>query len=375
MQGYRQELLGRWSLQGYGETPSRTMDRESHMLRYTRLSLIVFISVIVASLPLSVSTAALKNDAPEANEYIIKMGDVVKIVVVGYEADYSQTVVVQKNGKIEYTPLGTIRATGLTAPQLEDGIKEKLEIYISDPRVEVSVRQGKAIIQPGDAMTIAVEGYEDYNKTVVVQPNGKIEYGPLGEIQAEDLAIYQLEDEIRESLKSLTNDAQVTIIIERSEDVLEDVEVKKTERKELPQEKAKTKELQEREHLIRPGDIIDIVVMERNDYSRIVMVQPNGKIMHPALGEMPAAGFTEKRLSQEMVIRLSHHISNPQVQIVVTGMVDFKEYEADEREKDEVDEQEKDEADEQEEDEADEQEEYFIKPRDVIKITVRNRSN
>ncbi|MFC1715305.1 SLBB domain-containing protein [Candidatus Poribacteria bacterium] len=326
------------------------------MLRHTRLYLTtLFVLVIVFGLPLSGSAAVTKDDTSDTDEYIIEPGDLINIVIAGYEEDYNRTIAVQPTGEVRYMSLEEIQAAGMTVPQLEEEIGKQLQIYISDPHVKVSVQREEYIIQLGDIIAISVDGHEDYSEVVVVQPDGKISYTLLEEeLQAEALTTLQLEDEIKKGLESQISDAQVTITIEKKDAILEEVsEIEETpaEDLEMEPEDAEEPELEKREYLIRPGDIIDIVVMERDDYSRIVMVRPNGKIVHSALGEIPAAGFTEERLSQEIAARLSHQMSNPQVQAAVTGTVDFAKVE------------------------TDEQHEYVIKPRDVVNIIVLGRNN
>ena len=331
------------------------------MLRHTRLILLaLFISLIGFGFPLFASFAVPKaDDTPATDKYVIKSGDMISIIVAGYEEDYNQTVAVQPNGEIRYISLGGIQAAGLTVPQLESEIGKELQIYISDPQVKVSVHRKEHVIQLGDIMTIAVAGHEDYSQTVVVQPDGKITYTPLGEIRAAELTTSQLEDEIKKGLEPQISDARVTISMEKREAVSQEVsedEEALIEALEFEPEDDEESELEKREYLIRPGDVIDIVVMERDDYSRIVMVQPNGKIAHPILGDISAAGFTEYRLSREIAAGLSRHTSNPRVQAVVTGTVDFGEVETDDPR-------------------AREEEEYFIRPRDAVGITVLDRSN
>ncbi len=317
---------------------------------------------------------------PDAGEYVIKIGDIVGINVEGYEEDYNQTVLVQQNGRISYISLGTIQAADLTVFQLEEEIRKKLRIYISNPRVEVSIWRKELVIEPGDLLAITIEDNQNYDRVLTVQEDGNILYEPLGEIEAAGLVASQLEDQLEDDLEPYIGDSQVKISVER-EDVgpptTREVGEAEAPAEEIPPEaldlveklraEAEKRSLEEaeeeakKEYLTSPGDVIDIFVMENRDYSRIVVVQPDGNISYPPLGEVPATGFTEDRLSQKIATELSSHINNPQVKAIVSGRISFlRTEEADVGSPSTME---------------DEDAEYFIKPRDVIEITVTERSN
>jgi len=296
-----------------------------------------------------------KEAVGDVIERIIEPGDVIGIVVEGYEEDYNQIAVVRENGKISYISLGEIQAAGLTASQLESEIRGKLQLYISDPRVEVSVWPWESIIKPGNVISIAVEGHEEYDLTASVRQDGKITYMPLGEIQAAGLVASRLEENIARGLQSYISDPKVKVSVKERAPA-EEVEEAEIEPEVEPEaEKIKEAELEKKEYLISPGDVIDITVTgdalrvmggERADYNRTVVVQFNGKISYPPLGEIPAAGFTEAQLSQRLAAKLSSYVNNPQVRAAVKGRTDFAEVE-----------------------------EYLIKPGDAIRITVERRED
>ena len=293
------------------------------MLKYTRLNLIVLLATMIAMFTDSISA----EEVLDVNEYIIQPGDIIGIAVEGYEEDYNQTTVVQQDGKITYMSLGKIRASGLTASQLEDEIKKALQPYISNPPVKISIQQSK-IIKLRDVISIIVEGREDYSQTAVVQPDGRISYTSLGEkIQAADLTVSQFEASIVERLQPYISDPQVEVsVVDRA---IPAAEARKVE-PEAEKKKERVEEIQlEEKNLLSPGDVIDIVVREHADYNRTVVVHPSSRISYPPLGEILAAGFTEDQLSQKLTVGLRSYISDPQVKADVKGRVEFGEAEKD----------------------------------------------
>ncbi len=217
---------------------------------------------------------------------------------------------------------------------LKDDISASVEPRnVQTGREKAVADVSKYTIQPGDIISITVEDYEDYSRTVVVQRNGKIKYMPMGEIQAAGLTASQLEENIAGGLRQYISDPQVEVTVERKEPPpeappeeiakAEAAEVEPEVTPEAEKERVEKPDLEKKEYLISPGDVIDIVVRERADYNRTVVVQPDGKISYPPLGEIPAAGFTEDRLFQQIAAGLSSYTSNPRVKAAVRGRVEF----------------------------------------------------
>jgi len=354
------------------------------MSKRIKLILLVFLTLVIsAHIALSESSIMTKEDesgdiGAKGVEYVIEVGDVVDITVAGYGEDYSHKATVRKDGRISYISLGTIEAAGLTVPQLEDEIKKKLHIYISDPQVKVSVWRKELIIEPEDIIIITVKENEEYSQTLTVQKDGSISYTPLGEMKAAALTASQLEDQIEDGLKPYIGDTHVEVSVERKEAPAARVdkagvteaavlpeELELAEEPKPEEEKIEVTEAVGKEYLTSPGDIIDIYVMENEKYSRIVVVQPDGKILYPPLGKIPATGYTETRLSQKIATELGSHINNPQVKAIVTGRMELGMTEPDAGLMNAVNGEKSDE----------EAAEYLIKPRDVIEIKINNRSN
>lgn len=81
----------------------------------------------------------------EYSEYLVECGDVLEIAVWGHK-DLSGIVTVNENGKISLTGLlEEIDVLGLTVPEVQAYLTEKLTYYLKDPKVTVTLREAKAI--------------------------------------------------------------------------------------------------------------------------------------------------------------------------------------------------------------------------------------
>jgi len=87
--------------------------------------------------------AADKPSLPPAGQTLeFRLGpEDVLDVFVWKEADLSTTVTVRPDGKVSLPLAGELDASGKTAPQLQQEITEKLEVYLKQPVVTVIVKQ------------------------------------------------------------------------------------------------------------------------------------------------------------------------------------------------------------------------------------------
>ncbi len=72
-------------------------------------------------------------------------------------------------------------------------------------------------------------------------------------------------------------------------------------------------------------DILAIQVWREPDFSRQVMVRPDGKITLPLIAEVQASGLTPDQLAKTLTESLSKYLNNPQV-IVTVLQVNSKKY-------------------------------------------------
>jgi polysaccharide export outer membrane protein len=87
----------------------------------------------------------------------------------------------------------------------------------SNPQAEAAlvakVAQETYQLGPEDAIEISVWKEPDLTKQLVVRPDGKISYPLVGEIQAAGMTVKQLQDEISKRLTKFVTDANVTVIL------------------------------------------------------------------------------------------------------------------------------------------------------------------
>lgn len=73
-------------------------------------------------------------------------------------------------------------------------------------------------------------------------------------------------------------------------------------------------------YVLRTGDQIMVTVWEAPEFSLgPTIIRPDGKVMHPFLGEVVAAGKTPTQLSEDMRKGLSKEVKNPTVTVSVLG--------------------------------------------------------
>jgi polysaccharide export outer membrane protein len=64
-----------------------------------------------------------------------------------------------------------------------------------------------------------------------------------------------------------------------------------------------------------PGDVIEITVTPQKDFSRIVTVQPDGKISYPLVGQLRVAELTGEQLAEKLRQGLGQELNDPQVTV------------------------------------------------------------
>lgn len=86
---------------------------------------------------------------------------------------------------------------------------------VSPPSDEIpkEVKVTKFILGPGDSIEITVYRHNDLNKTIKIDPSGKMTYPFVGDIEAAGLSIFQLRDKIRDGLSKYIKDPQVSVSI------------------------------------------------------------------------------------------------------------------------------------------------------------------
>lgn len=102
--------------------------------------------VLVLALGGGTVPAALAEETPEAaaaaasDAYAVKPGDVI-MVSVWKEPDLQAEVLIRPDGGFSFPLTGEVSATGKSVAQIQAEIERKIEKYIPDPVVTVSLRQ------------------------------------------------------------------------------------------------------------------------------------------------------------------------------------------------------------------------------------------
>lgn len=78
-----------------------------------------------------------------------------------------------------------------------------------------------------------------------------------------------------------------------------------------------------RDHRIRPGDVLEIMVWKNDQLSRTVTVLPDGSIFLPLLNEVHAGGLTPKELTDLLVSRYEEYVPSPLVSVLVSEVKGF----------------------------------------------------
>ncbi len=78
--------------------------------------------------------------------------------------------------------------------------------------------------------------------------------------------------------------------------------------------------------LLGPGDVLEISVWKDQDLSRQVIVQPDGFISFPLIGQVVAAGRTIPQVQAEISKRLQEFIATPTVTVLPLKIESYKIY-------------------------------------------------
>ena len=74
----------------------------------------------------------------------------------------------------------------------------------------------------------------------------------------------------------------------------------------------------QKDFLLGPEDVLDIVVWKNDDLSqKAVVIRPDGKISMPLIGEVTASGRTANQLASQIAARLKEYKDNPTVTVGV----------------------------------------------------------
>jgi len=70
-------------------------------------------------------------------------------------------------------------------------------------------------------------------------------------------------------------------------------------------------------YIIGPMDVLEIQVWKEPDFSRKVLVRPDGKITYPLIGDLHASGMNTMGLKALLTEKLENFLSKPEVTVIV----------------------------------------------------------
>jgi polysaccharide export outer membrane protein len=79
-------------------------------------------------------------------------------------------------------------------------------------------------------------------------------------------------------------------------------------------------------YLLGPEDVIEVSVWKEPDMTKQLVVQPDGKIYYPLVGEIRAAGKTVKQLQEEISKRLEKFVTDASVTVILLKTQYYKFY-------------------------------------------------
>jgi polysaccharide export outer membrane protein len=69
------------------------------------------------------------------------------------------------------------------------------------------------------------------------------------------------------------------------------------------------------DYVLGPGDVMDVTVTSHQGYDRTIIIQPDGKIFFPAVGEVKASGMTVPQLRARLLAGLEEQLNRPDLTI------------------------------------------------------------
>jgi polysaccharide export outer membrane protein len=82
-------------------------------------------------------------------------------------------------------------------------------------------------------------------------------------------------------------------------------------------DKALKKRAMSSSYIVSPKDVLEIQVWKEPDFSRQVLVRPDGKITLPLIGDIQASGLSCMELKTLLTEKLKSFVDNPNVTVIV----------------------------------------------------------
>ena len=80
------------------------------------------------------------------------------------------------------------------------------------------------------------------------------------------------------------------------------------------------------DYRIGAEDVIEVAVWKEPDFSREVLVRPDGKISLPVIGDIQAEGLTPEALTKDLQEAFAKYVKTPKVSVIVSAINSRKIY-------------------------------------------------
>jgi polysaccharide export outer membrane protein len=144
--------------------------------------------------------------APADKEYYIAAGDVINVSVFPAE-EFSKEVTVQPDGTIEIPLLGSIKARGMKAEELQNVLTAKFSKYVANPSITLNVRKfsSNRVAVIGQINT---PGYYEYKEGMRLLDLVAVAGGPQDWAKAANVRVYRRAAAPGEQQQVLTADLE-----------------------------------------------------------------------------------------------------------------------------------------------------------------------
>lgn len=159
---------------------------------------------VISTLP-SAAAASGGTDAP-ASAYLLATGDELDIKVPD-APQYDQTVRVRPDGKIALQVVGTVHVAGRTPDDVQAEVRERYR------QAGGGVQQREYLLHPNDELDIKFPYQSQFNETLRVRPDGKLQLQLVGTVQAEGLTPEQLQAELRRRYAKVLRVPELSVIL------------------------------------------------------------------------------------------------------------------------------------------------------------------
>ncbi len=148
--------------------------------------------------------------------YKLNVGDEVRIESFT-DPDLNRDLLLQPDGTITLRLLGQVHATGRTVTQLRDALDELYKKYYKVPAITVTPLKVNTKLEDLRATIDRRAGIGGQSQAVRVTPEGSIALPAIGSVQAQGLALPELQSELNECYRQVVEGIQVIpILVQRA---------------------------------------------------------------------------------------------------------------------------------------------------------------